>query len=217
MDKLKLILDFLKKYVFWFIFAGTIILVLVCWWMSTASLAKSFQQEQVKIKKKFDEVKAIEDDKQHPTQDFIKAVNEKNQKMKEGVLEVWETLYNAQKEENPWPEVLGKEFKNLDPNKEIREDLREKYQNYIKGYFPSLFKIIDMRHPPETGEAGGGAEVMPHPPLYASYLGPAPNPDAGPRRLLWIIPIGSARSIGMRRIGSDWRIVSIGQRGRTRT
>ncbi|MGA2062955.1 MAG: hypothetical protein ABSG67_20975, partial [Thermoguttaceae bacterium] len=108
MDKLKLILDFFKKYLFWFIFAGTIIVVLVCWWMSTASLAKSFLQEQVKIKKKFDEVKTIDENKQHPTAEFIKAVNEKNQKLKEGVLKVWETLYNAQKENNPWPkEVLG--------------------------------------------------------------------------------------------------------------
>ncbi len=175
MDKLKLVLDFLKKYVFWFIFAGTIILVLVCWWMSTASLAKSFQQEQVKIKKKFEEVKAIEDDKQHPTQDFIKAVSEKNQKMKEGVLEVWKTLYYAQQEENPWPEMLGKEFKNLDPNKEIREDLREKYQNYIRGYFPSLFKIIDMRHPPETGEAGGGGGGNAAPALIRQLFRPGPQ------------------------------------------
>jgi hypothetical protein len=165
MDKLKLILDFFKKYLFWFIFAGTIIVVLVCWWMSTASLAKSFLQEQVKIKKKFDEVKTIDENKQHPTAEFIKAVNEKNQKLKEGVLKVWETLYNAQKENNPWPkEVLGDsvdEVGKLSPNAAIRTELRERYQNGIKKYFPILHKIIDLRHPSDTAEGGGGGNAAP--------------------------------------------------------
>ncbi|MGD0383880.1 MAG: hypothetical protein ABSA77_10180, partial [Thermoguttaceae bacterium] len=62
MDKLKIILDFFKKYLFWFLFAATVVLVLVFWWMSTASLAKSFSQQQAKIKKKFNEVEAIVDD-----------------------------------------------------------------------------------------------------------------------------------------------------------
>ena len=160
MDKLKPILDFFKKYLFWFILAVTIILVMVCWWMSTALLAKSFQQEQLKIKKKFDEVKAIEDEKQqHPTADFIKTVNEKQQKLKEGVLKVWETLYNEQKENNPWPkEVLGDsadEVGKLGPNATIRTELRERYQNGIKKYFPILYKIIDLRHPSDAAEGGG--------------------------------------------------------------
>jgi hypothetical protein len=162
MDKLKLVLDFFKKYLFWFIFTGTIILVLVCWWMSTTSLAKSFLQEQVKIKKKFDEVKAIDDEKQqHPTQDYIKAVNEKNQKLKEGVLKVWEALYKEQKDNNTWPEeVLGeaaaKKIDKMGPDEKIPAELRERYQNYIKGYFPTLYKIIDLRHPADAPEGGGG-------------------------------------------------------------
>jgi hypothetical protein len=189
MDKLKLVLDFLKKYVFWFIFAGTIILVLVCWWMSTASLAKSFLQEQVKIKKKFDEVKAIDDEKQqHPTQEYVKAIVDKDENgklkpgcklydLQKGVLEVWKTLYNAQKDKNPWPEVLGTEFKNLGPNDRIPDDLREKYQNYIKGYFPSLFKIIDLRHPSETAEAGGVGGGNAAPALISRFFRPGmPQP-----------------------------------------
>jgi hypothetical protein len=163
MDKLKLILDILKKYLFWFIFAGTIIVVLVFWWMSTASLAKSFLQEQVKIKKKFDEVKTIDEDKQHPTAEFIKAVNDKNQKLKEGVLKVWETLYNAQKKNNPWPtEVLGDsgvdKVSKMGPNETIPSELREQYQNRIKKYFPILYKIIDLRQPPDTADGGGRRE-----------------------------------------------------------
>jgi hypothetical protein len=185
MDKLKLILDFLKKYLFWFIFAVTIVLVLVFWWMSTASLAKSFQQEQVKIKKKFDEVKAIDDDKRHPTPDFIKKVNEQNQKLKEGVLKVWETLYNAQMENNPWPkEVLGDsadEIGRLGSNAAIRTELRERYQNSIKKYFPILYKIIDLRHPSDAPEGSGGGGGNAAPALLRNLLRPGmPQPGRRP-------------------------------------
>ncbi|MGA2797762.1 MAG: hypothetical protein ABSE63_09300 [Thermoguttaceae bacterium] len=175
MDKLKLILDFFKKYLFWFVFAGTIILVLVCWWMSTALLAKSFQLEQVKIKKKFDEVKTIADDQQrHPTQKYIDAVNDKHKELKEGVLKVWETLYKAQKENNPWPrEVLGEsaaaKIDKMGANDTIPTELRERYQNGIKKYFPILYKIIDLRHPSEGAEGGGGGNAAPAPRQFMGY------------------------------------------------
>jgi hypothetical protein len=160
MDKLKIILDFFKKYLFWFLFVATVVLVLVFWWMSTASLAKSFLQQQAKIKKKFNEVETIVNDPQHPTQDYIKAINDKHQKLKEGVLAVWETLYDAQKKNTPWPAVLGDKFiekvSKLGPNDAIPPELRERYQNGIKKYFPILEKIIDLRQPSETAETGGG-------------------------------------------------------------
>ena len=168
MDKVKIILDLAKKYLFWFIFASTVVVVLICWWLATTSLAKSFQLQQLKIKKKITEVEAISNDTQHPTPDYIKAVNDKNQKLKEGVLKVWTTLYDDQKKNNPWPkDVLGKEFVDtidkLEPTDEIPYYLREKYQNVIKNYFPTLFKIIDLRHPPDSSVAGGrnGDNVQP--------------------------------------------------------
>jgi hypothetical protein len=164
MDKVKTILDLCKKYLFWFIFASTVVVVLICWWLATASLAKSFQLQQLKIKKKITEVEAISNDTQHPTPEHIKAVNDKNLKLKDGVLKVWTTLYDQQKKNNPWPkEVLGKDFvdkmdeldsKNIE---EIPYDLREKYQNVIKNYFITLYKLIDLRQPPDS--AGTGAKT----------------------------------------------------------
>jgi hypothetical protein len=159
MDKVKIILDFSKKYLFWFIFVSTVVVVLICWWLSTASLAKSFQLQQLKIKKKFTEVDAIATDLQHPTPEFIKAVTDKHQKLKEGVLAVWMTLYEQQKQNNRWPEVLGpkvaQQLNESGPTDDIHGDVREKYQNVIKNYFPTLFKIIDLRQPPDSAETGG--------------------------------------------------------------
>ena len=178
MDKLKQVLDFFKKYLFWFIFAVTTVLVLVCWWMSTASLATSFQKQKVTIEKKFAEVKAVADDQQHPTQEYIKAIKneDENGKLKEcilkglneGVLLVWQTLYDEQKKNNRWPDLLGREF--LDqvaaqsPSERIPDQLRERYKYVISNYFPILYKIIDLRHPGETAETGGGAGNAAPPP-----------------------------------------------------
>jgi hypothetical protein len=153
MDKVKIILDFSKKYLFWFISAATIVVVLICWWMSTASLANSFQLQQLKIKKKIAEVDTIANDTQHPSPDFIKAVNDKHQKLKEKVLVVWQTLYNEQKAKNLWPESLRKDFDKLQPSDTINDNLCDKYRYMIKEYFPTLFKIVDVKHPADM-EAG---------------------------------------------------------------
>ncbi|MGD0383433.1 MAG: hypothetical protein ABSA77_07935, partial [Thermoguttaceae bacterium] len=78
------------------------------------------------------------------------------------------TLYNKQKENNPWPAVLGDRFikkvDELGPNEKIPSELLERYQNVIKKYFPILYKIINLRHPPETTDTGGGAGGNAEPP-----------------------------------------------------
>lgn len=188
MDKVISILALLKKHLFWFISGATIIVILVCWWMSTASLAKSFQLQQAEIKKKIGEVESIVGDTQHPTPEYIKAVNDKNQKLKEGVLAVWMTLYNEQKEKNPWPAVLGENFINevtmkLGPTDTIPYNLRERYQNVIKDYFPILYDSIKLRRPADEVEGGArsgeNAAVAPRT-GRTNRIGQAPGGRRGP-------------------------------------
>ena len=221
MDKLKLVLDFLKKYLFWFIFAATVVLVLVGWWMSTKSLANNFQLQKIKIEKKFAEVKAISDDAQHPTPEYIKAIKNEDENgklkdcelkgLKEGVLSVWKTLYDEQKENNRWPDVLGPRFiktineiDQKDPNGAIPDDLRDRYRDVIKNYFPVLDSIIGLRHLSETAEADrAGGAVNTAPALINRFLRPGTSPQPGAERSrarARITAIGSARSIGMRAI-----------------
>ena len=174
MDKIKLVLDVFKKYLFWLLFVVTVVVVLVCWWLSTASLAKSFQQQKSKVEKKFTDVKAISDDAQHPTPEYIRAIKNEDENgklkdcklkdLKEGVLSVWKTLYDEQNKNNVWPNVLGKQFLDTitaidqkDPNGAIPDDLRDRYRYVIKNYFPELEKTIDVRHPPAGAEGEGGA------------------------------------------------------------
>ena len=68
MDKVKLVLDFFKKYLFWFITASTVVVVVVCWWMSTNSLATQFQTDKKAIEAKNSSIEAIVGEAQtHPT------------------------------------------------------------------------------------------------------------------------------------------------------
>jgi hypothetical protein len=164
MDKVQLILNFFKKYLFWFIALSTVILVVVCWWMSTGSLATQFSTEAKNIEGKFTSVEGIVGDNSHPTPESTQSIEKKHKDLKEGVLEVWKTLYKEQKDKNVWPEkVLGADFvakvTKLDPNDDIPYELREKYQNVIKNYFRYLFDIIKVRHPVETAGNGGNVNA----------------------------------------------------------
>lgn len=158
MDKVKLILKIIVKHLFWMISAATVVLVLIFWWWSTRSLANQFQERKKIIEGLFNGVQAISDRAEHPNEQLIEAVNNKDEELKKGVLKVWDVLYQEQQSKNPWPEVLGKDFiekvSSLGPDDPIPVELREKYQNFIKDYFPALFRLIGLR---ESAEEGGKA------------------------------------------------------------
>ncbi len=189
MDKLKIVFDSLKKYLFWSISVAMVVVLVMCWWMATRSLAKQFQQQKKDIEGKFSSVEAIAADTQHPTPDYTKKVSDTHEKLKQGVLAVWTTLYKEQQEKNPWPAVLGKDFIDL-VNKPgfdgaIPDRYRERYQNIIKEYFPTLFKIVDVRHPADTAEgAAKPADAEPRPGALRAlpFLRPGMGLGMGARR-----------------------------------
>jgi hypothetical protein len=152
MNKLKFVLDFCKKYLFWFLSASTVIVVLTCWWLATRSLATQFQTQQRAVQGKFSAVEAIAGNTEHPTPEAVKAVEVKHQNVKQGVFNIWKNLYDEQVAKNPWPDMLGTEFKALKPDTTINDKLCAKYQNMIKDYFPILYKDVDLRRPDDATE-----------------------------------------------------------------
>jgi hypothetical protein len=178
MDKIKLVLDFLKKWHFWFLSGSMVVVVLVCWWFSTNSLAKQFQDRTKAIDEQFSEVNSVVNTEQPPNQEYIEAVNKKREELKKGVLEVWQALYQDQQQKNLWPkEALGQDFveeiKALGPGEKIPVELRERYQNYIKRYFPVLYKIIGLREAVEEGDRGaGGGTVFGAGSIVTRFLAP---------------------------------------------
>ncbi len=153
MDKFKSVIDYVKKFGFWFLLGLTVLVVLGCWWWATSSVAKEVKDMRGKIDKSFKEVQAIADTSQHPNQKYLEALDAEEKKLKEKVLAAWKSLYEEQQKKNPWPEVLGKEFldmiKDLKPKEEIPYTYRNRYLNFIQDYFPTLLKEVNWRHPKE--------------------------------------------------------------------
>ena len=192
MDKLKPIIDAVKKYHFWVICGAALLTVLVCWWLATNGLAGDFKAKASKINSAFTSVSGIQAD--HPNEAKIKEIKDKQGALKQSVYSAWEYLYRQQKEKNPFPTaVLGedfqKQFENLRlPQEELARRYRERYQNYIKDYFPKLLEQIEVRHPvePKPGEAAAPAVGGPRP---DNLMGPAgggmPMPGAANAEQEW--------------------------------
>ena len=159
MDKLKPIIDPIKKYHFWVLCGVLVLVVLVCWWMSTSGLAGHFDTEASKINNAFNSLNGIQPG--HPNQKVIDEINKRDGQLKQNVFKAWENLYREQEANNRFPtEDLGedfeRQFKTLRPQEELARRYRERYQNFIKERLPKLKKMIDALHPiePEPGAAG---------------------------------------------------------------
>ncbi|MCC6124097.1 MAG: hypothetical protein IT426_03985 [Pirellulales bacterium] len=163
MDKLKSVLNYVKKYGFWFLLGTIVVAVLGCWWLATSSVAADVKDKRTKIDESFTKVQSIAGNLQHPTQKYIESLEKEQEKLKQKVLDSWKALYEEQQKKNPWPPVLGNEFldaiKNLKSNEEIPYKLRGRYWNFIKEYFPRLKEVVDWRHPKEDPAAAADANL----------------------------------------------------------
>ena len=165
MDKLRQLLTGAKKYQFWVICCSILVVSLVCWWLATGTLAGQFKQQKSKLDGEFNSVSNIRPN--HPNQGVIDAIRAQHGKLKEEVVTAWDVLYQEQKEKNPLPKVLSKDFKrefeSLKPKGELGRQYREEYQNFIKEHFGTLENIITRRKPvkPKEEKAEGGGRINP--------------------------------------------------------
>lgn len=162
MDKVKKFLVIAKKYHFWIICGVMLLTVIVCWWLATAGLDSQFRQRKTKLEGDFKNVIITQN---HPNERVIENIQEQHKQLKSGVFTAWEELYNEQKVKNPFPKVLGEDFKqqfeNLKPKSELKAEYRERYQNFIKLHLPNLLKMIDVRRPPEEKEEEADGNARP--------------------------------------------------------
>jgi hypothetical protein len=155
MDKFKKFLTILKKYHFWVTCVVVLLVAISCWWYATSSLASLFVQRKSALEGQFSSVQKIR--RNDPNDKVIEAIHSQEKKLKEEVWNAWEILYSEQKEKNPFPSLLGEEFKqqfeNLKPKEELPRKYREDYQNFIMKYLPKLLEIVDIRRPVEAQPA----------------------------------------------------------------
>lgn len=160
MEKLNKVLTILKKYHFWVGCVVVLLITIVCWWLATAGLASQFQQRKKKLEGDFAGVRKIQ--RNDPNDKVVEAIQAENTVLKDKVLKAWESLYRQQKEKNPFPKVLGAEFKrqfenlNLKSKEELEIAYRERYQYFIIDHLPTLLKMVDVRRPADEKETGAG-------------------------------------------------------------
>ena len=165
MDQLKVVLRYLRKYHFWALFVLVVLCGLTAWVLATSDLDEQYTRRKSELDEEFDHLERVSSEPNFPNAKVIAAIKQSRGKLQEKVNKAWQILYDEQETKNPWPKLLGRDFldfvtdKSHPYNAEIPQDLREIYQNFIKGYFPSLFGLVNVRTPikPTAAEVAAAA------------------------------------------------------------
>ncbi len=178
MDKVKEILALAKKYLFWIILGVVLLTTVVAWYLGTSEAAEQFKKRKAEISAKEKEVSDVVAKADHPNQDSIKSIVEKQDALKSKVLAAWMKLYEEQRERNPWPSFLGEDFlkevNKKGPNDEIDIHFRERYQNAIEEIVPLIDALGNIR---QTSSTDGGVGAGLGPAQTKTAVPPKPTPQ----------------------------------------
>src|ERR1044071_3519543 len=98
MDKVKQILEVLRKHHFWILCGLGALVGLIVWQMSTSSLDAEFQKDSRDITTKIKQVEDIAHDGSIPHITWKDVKDKDTEKLKEVVGDRWQKLYAEQKE-----------------------------------------------------------------------------------------------------------------------
>jgi len=161
MDKVKIVLDVLKKHHFWALVVLVVVLGLTVYMGAAQKLQSQYDSRVSVLKNASDQTDAIGRDPTHPNEPLIANLKAKKEQQEQKVLEAWRKFYEQQKAINPWPKKLGSRFlakiENLKPDEEIPSYFREIYSEEIKKAVPELLETVDYRRlvPLEPAEVKG--------------------------------------------------------------
>jgi hypothetical protein len=159
MDKVKVVLEKLKKHHFWVICAVVLLTSLIGWYSASAALSSQFTTNATKIKGEFGELDAVTNNGKQANQTTTEAVVKKSEEQKEKVLSVWDRAYSEQKKEVlKWPTVVSK-LDSMGPAEEIDSNTRELYRNFLDEEFPRLVKMVGARTAEEEEQEKAASKV----------------------------------------------------------
>jgi hypothetical protein len=149
MDQVKVVLKVMGKHHFWVVSGAVLLVAVAVYAMASGNLASRYAEGEARLNGEADAAAQIGSSGPPDNENVIKAFQQDTTAAKEDVLKAWERLFKLQKEKNPWPAELGKEFllviNSLKPDDEIPVKYRQDYQYFINNHFPELWKIIDVR------------------------------------------------------------------------
>ncbi|MEO1495600.1 MAG: hypothetical protein AAFV43_00450 [Planctomycetota bacterium] len=160
MDQVKAALGWLKEHHFWILALVVVGLSVGGWFTATGELAQKYSSAKGKIESTLNSQRSIAGKPFKPNESVNEKQQEQNVALAASVKQIWDELYNAQKEEVlKWPTQLGQSFLKRIAKKSfgdsiVRDD-RDRYLNYIKQRFPQLLEIVDAA--PGGSRSGAGA------------------------------------------------------------
>ncbi len=170
MDQLKPVLAALKKHYFWIVCSIILLVYLGTWFMTTSKMSEETTTRNAKITKAFDSGKRISQVTNHPNDESIEMMKGLTTAEAQQVRLAWELRYREQEDVLVWPEELLADFiaavDKLRPieltveyptpaNKELKEDFRSRYRDYIRDELPKLAKIIGSEWLASSSSQGG--------------------------------------------------------------
>ncbi len=162
MDKVRMVLGWLKRHHFWLLLVLVALIAVVCWWSASGKAIAGFNTAKSTITAGFSEIESVQSASFHPNSEINKRQTEENAKQQESVQKLWQFLYEKQRADVlKWPVALSQAFRDFVEKKQfgdnIPEDLRDNYQNYIEQHFPKLPEKINARALDINNTSGAGA------------------------------------------------------------
>lgn len=163
MDKVKQILEVLRKHHFWILCGLGALVGLIAWQMSTSSLDAEFQKDSQGITAKIKQVEDIAHDGSIPHITWKDVKDKDTEKLKEVVGDRWQKLYAEQKEKVfKWLDNLSAEdVAKLEAPGEYSRDLIDTYTEAIRSAPEQLTKIVSAPPPEAIPIAGSAAPAAP--------------------------------------------------------
>jgi hypothetical protein len=160
MDKVRAFLTVVWQQRFWVLSVLGVVVAVICWKLAASSLDAEFTTYKQQIDAKFNDMTTIINSQVRGNDD----VNEKERAqaivIRNNVVGLWQTLYDAQKKVLKWPVQLGDEFLEEVESKRFRDpisnDMLQVYREYAKEAFPDLVAIVQAKKMADDGTFGGG-------------------------------------------------------------
>ena len=163
MDKVRVFLNIAWVQRFWILSVVGVLAALICWNIASGKLQAEFAANKTAIDSQFSNMSAITGKSVHGNEGVNAKERDETKKIAGSVKELWQNLYNAQRDEVlSWPAALGANFlKEIEKKKfgaPITIRNREFYLNYIKTQFDALVKIPTAKKLSVDGATLGGME-----------------------------------------------------------
>ncbi len=172
MEKVRVALEWLKKYHFWILCVLIVVLVFGTWFLATSDRADAFAKGKEKIDGKLKEVQSISRISDHPSQPFIELVlHRESGPLRTNVANASTVLFDDQRKNNALPiiypdnpkeqarfevefnKVWNHKIEDIEhppaganPDEYVlSKDYCNEYRDRFKEHIPELFNLIELR------------------------------------------------------------------------